>query len=147
MKIQVHNKINIRVLTKKKIIELTKWLCEEIKLPIKTLDIIFTDDEYLRILHEKFLNDKNYTDVMTFNLGTEGKINGEIYISCERARHNALSYHVSPTEEICRLIIHACLHLAGYQDKNEEDKIQMKDKEDYLLSILSNKFLNKYEIM
>jgi len=142
MKIQVHNSIHNRLLTKKKIKDLTRWLCNEIKLPIGTLDIIFTDDEYLCKLHEKFLGDKEYTDVMTFNLGNKEKIEGEIYISSNRARDNALRYDVPLETEICRLIIHACLHLAGYQDKDDLDKKHMKNKEDNFLSILSNKFLN-----
>ena len=140
MRIQVHNNIKNRILTKKRIIELTSWLCAEIKLPIVTLDIIFTDDEYLRTLHEKFLENKEYTDVMTFNLGTQKIIEGEIYISINRARDNAVRYAVRLETEICRLIIHACLHLAGYNDNNDLDKKHMKNKEDKFLSILSNKF-------
>jgi rRNA maturation RNase YbeY len=142
MKIQVHNSIKNRILTKKRIIELTRWLCDEIKLPIATLDIIFTDDEYLRKLHEEFLENKDYTDVMTFNLGNQEKIEGEIYISRNRARDNALTYDVKLETEICRLIIHACLHLAGYNDSNDLEKEHMKNKEDSYLSILLNKFLN-----
>jgi len=140
MRIQVHNNIKNRILTKKSIIELTSWLCAEIKLPIATLDIIFTDDEYLRTLHEKFLENKEYTDVMTFNLGTQKKIEGEIYISIDRARDNAVRYAVRLETEICRLIIHACLHLAGYNDNNDLNKEHMKNEEDKFLSILSNNF-------
>jgi len=140
MKIQVHNKININI-TKNKITDLTKWLCAEIKLPIETLDIIFTSDENLRELHEKFLDDKDFTDVMTFNIGTETAIEGEIYISGERAQDNAMKFDVTMEQEICRLIIHGCLHLAGYKDNNKVDQRRMKEKENFFLSILSNKFL------
>ena len=142
MKIQVHNKISTRNLTTKKVTDLTKWFCNEIKLPIATLDIIFTDDENLRNLHETYLDDEDYTDVMTFNLGTENAIEGEIYISSERARENSIKFDVTLEVEIYRLIIHACLHLAGYKDDNEANRILMKDKEEIFLSLLSNKFLN-----
>jgi len=142
MKIQVHNKISTRNLTTKKVTDLTKWFCNEIKLPIATLDIIFTDDENLRNLHETYLDDEDYTDVMTFNLGTENAIEGEIYISSERAQENSVKFDVTLEEEIYRLIIHACLHLAGYKDDNEANRILMKDKEEIFLSLLSNKFLN-----
>ena len=142
MKIQVHNKISTRNLTTKKVTDLTKWFCNEIKLPIVTLDIIFTDDENLRNLHETYLDDEDYTDVMTFNLGTENAIEGEIYISSERAQENSIKFDVTLEVEIYRLIIHACLHLAGYKDNNEADRILMKDKEEIFLSLLLNKFLN-----
>ncbi len=142
MKIQVHNEIDNINLSREKLIELTGWLCDEIKLPIETLEIIFTDDEKLREMHEKFLDDKDYTDVMTFNLGTEDVIEGEIFISSDRAQENALRYDVSLEVEICRLIIHACLHLAGYEDNNESNRQRMKKKEEDFLSIVSKKFLN-----
>jgi rRNA maturation RNase YbeY len=142
MKIQVHNEIDNINLSREKLIELTGWLCDEIKLPIETLEIIFTDDEKLREMHEKFLDDKDYTDVMTFNLGTEDVIEGEIFISSDRAQENALRYDVSIEVEICRLIIHACLHLAGYEDNNESNRQRMKKKEENFLSIVSKKFLN-----
>ena len=142
MKIQVHNKISSTDLTTKKITDLTKWFSNEIKLPIVTLDIIFTDDENLRNLHEKYLNDQDYTDVMTFNLGTDNAIEGEIYISSERARDNSLKFDITIEVEICRLIIHACLHLAGYEDNNAANRSLMKKREEIFLSRISNKFLN-----
>jgi rRNA maturation RNase YbeY len=137
----VHNKINSKNLTEKKLTALTRWLCTEIKLPIASMDIIFTDDEILRDLHEKFLDDKEYTDVMTFNLGTESAIEGEIYISIDRALENALKYHATIEDEICRLIIHGCLHLAGYEDNNKLNQRFMKEKEENFLTICSKKFL------
>ncbi len=142
MKIQVHNVIDNINLSRKKLTELAGWLCDEIKLPIETLDIIFTDDEKLREMHENYLDDKDYTDVMTFNLGTEDVIEGEIFISSDRAQENALRYNVSLEVEICRLIIHACLHLAGYEDNNESNRQRMKKKEENFLSIVSKNFLN-----
>ena len=106
------------------------------------MDIIFTDDENLRNLHEKYLNDQDYTDVMTFNLGTDNAIEGEIYISSERARDNSLKFDITIEVEICRLIIHACLHLAGYEDNNAANRSLMKKREEIFLSRISNKFLN-----
>lgn len=142
MNIQIHNKINSISLSEKKLTELTRWLCTKLKLPIERLDIIFTDDEKLRDLHEDFLNDVDYTDVMTFNLGTKVAIEGEIYISNERALDNASHYKVSPENEICRLIVHGCLHLAGYEDNNEHKREQMKKKEEIFLSMVLKLFLN-----
>jgi rRNA maturation RNase YbeY len=142
MKIQVHNKDKTIRISNKNLIELTNWLCKELKLNVQTLDIIFTDDQNLREMHEEFLSDNHYTDVMTFNLGPKDSIEGEIYISKERALENASHYNVSPVNEICRLITHACLHLAGYEDNNQTNLQKMKKKEDEFLSIVLTKFLN-----
>ena len=64
MKIQVHNKIKLLPLSQSKIVNIAQWLCKSIEIPVITLDIIFTDDESLRELHEQYLNDSEYTDVM-----------------------------------------------------------------------------------
>jgi rRNA maturation RNase YbeY len=141
MKIQVHNEINTASLTKEKLIEMTGWLCVEFQLPVDSLDIIFTDDENLRELHENYLSDGDYTDVMTFNLGTNEGIEGEIYISSDRAQENAIKYDVPLENEICRLIIHGCLHLAGYKDNTESNRQRMKKREEYILFIVSKKFI------
>jgi rRNA maturation RNase YbeY len=142
MKIQIHNEIKSVTLSKKILTELTRWLVTSIKLPVTTLDIIFTDDENLRKLHEDYLNDVDYTDVMTFNLGTTEAIEGEIYISNERALDNASNFNVDPNNEICRLIVHGCLHLAGYMDNTDENRKKMKKKEEDFLSKISKLFLN-----
>jgi rRNA maturation RNase YbeY len=142
MKIQVHNKIKNLNLTQKKLRELTEWLCTKINLPIESLDIIFINDDSLRDMHEKYLEEKGYTDVMTFNVGSDKAIEGEIYISGERAEDNAQRYDASFESEICRLIIHGCLHLAGYEDNIKSKRQRMKKKEEDFLSIISKKFLN-----
>ncbi len=142
MKIQVHNEIDNINLSRNSLTELTGCLCIKIKLPIETFYIIFTDDENLRDMHEHYLDDKDYTDVMAFNIGTEDAIEGEIYISSDRAQDNALRYEVPLEVEICRLIIHACLHLAGYEDNNDSNRQRMKKKEEDFLSIVLKKLIN-----
>jgi rRNA maturation RNase YbeY len=118
------------------------WLCNKLELHVDTIDIIFTDDEKLRYLHENFLDDADYTDVMTFNLGSKEAIEGEIYISKDRAIENSSTYNIPPENEICRLIVHAFLHLAGYEDNNKTNRRLMKKKEEELLSIVLKKSIN-----
>lgn len=142
MKIKIHNLINRTPLSQKKLKDITGWLCTQLKLPIQTLDIIITDDESLKDMHEQYLNDSGYTDIMTFNLGTNEAIEGEIYISKDRAIENASRYDVSFANEICRLITHGCLHLAGYEDLEKQQRLKMKKKEEYFLSQIIKKFIN-----
>ncbi len=61
--------------------KIANWSCEKLKLPASSLTVIVTNDEHLKGYHKKYLNDDSYTDVMTFNLGDEEVIEGEIYIS------------------------------------------------------------------
>ena len=41
-------------------------------------------------------------------------------------------------KELRRVIIHGILHLIGYNDKNEEEKILIRKKEDFYLSLHCN---------
>lgn len=142
MKVEIHKQVDDSHLVSSSLKNLVEWICRELNLPIVSLDIIFTDDNSLRSMHKQYLDDDTYTDVMVFNLGNDDKIEGEIYISIDRARENAGSFHTTFEDEINRLIIHACLHLAGYQDKNENLRKIMKEKEDDLLEIASKEIFN-----
>jgi rRNA maturation RNase YbeY len=60
-------------------------------------------------------------------------VEGEIYISADRADIHAREFEVSLGEEIGRLIIHGMLHLKGYDDQTENERQEMQQKEDFYL--------------
>jgi rRNA maturation RNase YbeY len=65
-----------------------------------------------------------------------GEVWGEVYISLERAKDQAISYSVSFEEEFARLIVHGILHLNGYDDSNAGSSKIMRQKEDFYLKTL-----------
>jgi probable rRNA maturation factor len=117
---------------------LAEWVCPRLKLNILSLDIIFVGDKKLQTLHRSFLQDDTPSDVITFNLSDKPEIEGEIYISLDRAREQAETYGVSLINEIYRLIIHGCLHLAGFTDTESSTRRIMKKKEEQLLHLAQN---------
>jgi len=51
-------------------------------------------------------------------------------------RSNAKEFDVDFDEELARVIIHGILHYIGYKDKTEEDKAEMRAKENLYLKQL-----------
>lgn len=73
------------------------------------------------------------TDVISFDLGENGIIDGEIYISVDRARIQARRYKISLEREIVRLIVHGVLHLSGWDDASRSEKLRMRKRENVLI--------------
>lgn len=99
------------------------------------VQVVFTDDELLRQLKNRFFSQDHYTDVIAFNLNdADGPLEGEIYISMERALENSQLYHEPYLRELMRLIIHGSLHLLGIEDNTPEEQANMRALEDHLLA-------------
>jgi len=105
----------------------------------KTGDIsyIFCNDAYLIQLNKQYLQHDTLTDIITFDYTADmdGLISGDIFISIERVKENAAGLKLSFMEELQRVMIHGVLHLMGYKDKTKAEKLQMRQKEDYSLSL------------
>ena len=101
-----------------------------------TLNIIFTNDDLLVQLNKEYLKHFSLTDIITFDLSDSGGIvEGDIYISIERAKENARAYREPFQREVHRLIIHGVLHLLGYKDKTKAERDEMRAREEYYLSL------------
>ena len=109
------------------------------------ISFIFGDDDLLNKLKKEFFNLDHLTDVIAFRLNDdeEKNIEGEIYISIPRAKENAIKFKEPFNRELGRLIINGCLHLLGFKDESNNEKIKMRDQEDHYLDIMDWK--NIYE--
>ena len=106
-----------------------KVITEENKTPGDLL-FIFTDDEIVRDINRKFLEHDYNTDVISFDYSSGEIVNGEIYISIDSVKRNALKYRVTISEELLRVIIHGVLHLCGYNDENKNDRGAMFERQE-----------------
>ena len=87
-------------------------------------------------MNRQFLNHDYYTDIITFDLGTDNKmIQGELYISLDRVKENANTLGQKYSSEFIRVVAHGLLHLIGFQDKKSEQIIEMRACENDAISL------------
>lgn len=99
------------------------------------LNYIFCDDDYLHKINVKTLNHNTLTDIISFDYTQGVVVSGDVYISYERVKENSEELNLSFKDELHRVMIHGVLHYCGYKDKLEEDRLMMRAKEDYYLSL------------
>ena len=114
------------------------WLSNCIKFMKCTegaINYIFCDDEYLLKMNQEHLNHDTYTDIISFDYSDKNHISGDIFISTDRVKDNAQTFSNSFQEELHRVLIHGLLHFAGYKDKTDNEKLEMRKQENYYLSL------------
>ena len=125
-----------------------EWIEQTIEQESKTLGTItyvFMNDEELLKYNVEYLEHDYYTDIITFDDSEFPEINGDILISYDRVKDNALTHGNSFENELFRVIIHGVLHLCGYADKSEKDAKTMREKEDFYLAKM-NKFNSTFHV-
>lgn len=101
------------------------------------ISFIFCSDNYLHDLNVKFLNHDTLTDIISFDNSLGDLVQGEIYISVDRVKENAVIYEATFNDELSRVMIHGVLHFCGYKDKTEEESVAMRKAENRALKLLA----------
>ena len=99
----------------------------------KEITVVLCSDPYLLKMNKQHLNHDYLTDIITFSYNTENQISGDLFISVDRLKDNAVMFCVSFEEELERVIYHGVLHLCGYNDKTDKETSVMREKEKYYL--------------
>lgn len=111
----------------------TKWISAVIISENKNegeINYIFCDDDYLHKINLEHLGHDTLTDIISFDYSIGNELHGDIFVSIERVKDNALDFEVSFDEELKRVLAHGVLHYCGYKDKSESDERIMRSKED-----------------
>lgn len=120
------------------------WLdqvCADHEYEIENLNYIFCSDEYLLDINKTYLKHNFYTDIITFDQSEEDNvIEGDIFISTERVKDNALTTDEFYDNEMIRVLVHGILHLLGYKDKSKEEQEEMRKKEDEYISLYNTEY-------
>jgi len=125
-----YDRINYRIKRSKEVKNLIEKVIRKMNKIPGDLNFIITNDKIVRKLNVKYLGHNYFTDVIAFDYSENEILNGEVYISKDTVKRNAVKYKVSLNSEILRVMIHGTLHLCGMDDKSKEEKNIMRKLED-----------------
>lgn len=125
------------------------------------VNLILTDALEVRRLNREFRGEDSETDVIAFDYlsdwalgrgseagsaaGARGRsrprhpadhVWGDVFVSAEAALAQARERGIPATEELARLFLHGCLHLAGYRDETPAEAERMTAVQEELLAPL-----------
>ena len=113
------------------------------------ISFTLTNDETIKQINKKYRNIDKPTDVLSFPMFEKKEIEqilknkighkeilGDIIISIPKVNKQAKEYEHSFKRELAYLVVHGFYHLMGYEHIEEEDKIQMRKKEESILTKL-----------
>ncbi|MEI6845568.1 MAG: rRNA maturation RNase YbeY [Candidatus Firestonebacteria bacterium] len=105
----------------------------------KLPEIVFTDNKNIRKLNRLYRYKDEATDVLSFEYGKGAELPGEIIISLETAKKQALKYGNSYLTETIILLTHGFYHILGYTHYRKQAYRKMKKKEEAALLIFKKK--------
>ena len=104
------------------------------------LSILFTGNEEIQVINKQYRGKDQPTDVISFayhetedfDIGPYDTL-GDIVISMERVEEQAAEYNHSSKREMYYVLTHGLLHLLGYDHIEEDDKKEMRAREEEIL--------------
>lgn len=128
----------------KQIEDLVQLCLEEEDLDFEgEVSVMFVDDDEIHQLNREHRDKDQPTDVLSFpqydSIKDETVLDpyivlGDVVISTDTAMKQAEEYGHSLEREIGFLLVHSMFHLFGYDHLNDEDKAEMRAKEEKVLS-------------
>ena len=142
MKISLKNRTILKEkIEAKEIRKIVKALLENENRRLGEIEIVLLDDAEILKINKIFLKHDYFTDVISFGYNKKRKISGDIFISVESVKKNAVKFRQKFTNEFIRVIIHGTLHLVGYNDNSVDERKRMKKKENLYLK-MAEKLVN-----
>ena len=96
---------------------------------LEDIEVSLVDDTTMARVHGEFLDDPAPTDVITFP-------HGEIFISLDTAQRQSLDHGETYEREVARYLVHALLHLAGWDDRAPDDRAAMHAEQERVLGLI-----------
>lgn len=118
--------------------ETTAWIkqvAQSYGKKVGDIGYMFVDDEKILEVNREYLQHDYYTDIITFDYCEDDELNGDLVISLDTVRTNAVLFGKTYEEELYRVIIHGVLHLIGINDKGPGEREIMETAENKALAL------------
>jgi len=106
--------------------ELKQVVCDEIIIHL-------VDKMAISKVHQDFFDDSSPTDCISFPIDSPKEqpcsILGEIFACPEVAIEYGKEHNIDPYKELSLYLIHGFLHLIGFDDLQENDRVVMREEE------------------
>jgi len=136
VRVAVANRQNVLAIDEDRLAQaVVRVLTDEGKTPAE-VSLAVVDNEEIHRLNAQFLEHDYPTDALSFVLdeGPSG-LEGEIIVSAEMAAQQAGRFGWEGGDELLLYVIHAALHLAGYDDLEPETEPVMRARERHYLAV------------
>lgn len=113
------------------------------------ISITLTVPEVIKEANKKYRNIDKATDVLSFPMFEKEELEeliknsydvedvlGDLIISIPKVEEQAIEYGHSFERELAYMVVHGFYHLMGYDHMEEDDKKEMRQKEDEVLNKL-----------
>lgn len=109
------------------------------------ISILLCHNEYIHQLNKSYRHIDRPTDVLSFALnegeesdydGPDKNLLGDIVISLEKVEEQSKEFGHSFNRELAYLTVHGMLHILGYDHMTDEDKLEMRKEEEFVLNRL-----------
>lgn len=96
--------------------------------------LLLCDDAAIADLNKRFRNKAGPTNVLSFPSGEARGFLGDIALARETCLREAAEKHIALRDHAAHLIIHAMLHLAGYDHQTGDEASAMEARETEILA-------------
>ena len=124
---------------------------EKLKNSKLCITVTLTTPETIQEINKRYRNIDRATDVLSFPMFEKDELDkkiqkndfenedilGDIVVSVDKVKEQAIEYGHSFERELSYMIVHGFYHLMGYDHIEEEDKKIMRKKEEYILEKLN----------
>lgn len=140
LKINYFNQYDDLTTYKPTIVKVLKQAYIDINLKsTKIINIILVDNQAIQELNKTYRQIDQPTDVLSFDNPEDDLELGDVFISIDKAKDQAIAYHHSFERELAFLTCHGFLHCNGYDHQNKEEEKTMFDLQESILEHISLK--------